>query len=69
MNLMTIPKKNKGVPFSKKEKETNPSKKTSNKISITKENIHFQKKWQKNVKIEFEDEFLNNSLQINNILE
>ena len=66
---MTIPKKNKGVPFSKKEKETNHSKKTSNKVTMTKVNIHFQKNWQKNIKIEFEDEFLNNSLQINNILE
>lgn len=66
---MTIQKKNKGAPFSKKEKKTTQGKKMSNKVSETKESIHFQKKWQKNVKIEFEDEFLNNSLQINNILE
>lgn len=66
---MTIPKKNKGVSFSKKVNETNHSKKKSNKVSMTKENIHFKKKWQNNIKIEFEDEFLNNSLQINNIFE
>jgi hypothetical protein len=64
---MTIPKKIKGMPFSKKTKKTAPAKHIAKKIAMVKDNSN--KHGQKNSKLEFEDEFLNNSLIINNILE
>jgi hypothetical protein len=64
---MTIPKKIKGMPFSKKGKKTTPAKHIAKKMAMAKDNGN--KHWQKNSKLEFEDEFLNNSLIINAILE
>lgn len=66
---MTIPKKTKGISFSKKAKKTVLSKQKSKKSTMTKDNHNDKKHWQKEIKIEFEDEFLTNSLLINNILE
>lgn len=69
MNPMTIPKKIKGIAFSKKVKKTVPTRQKSKKTVITKDNQNGKKHWQKEIKIDFEDEFLTNSLLINNILE
>lgn len=58
---MTIPKKTKGLPLNKKTKKANG--KTLSKKTVEKN------KSGKKIKIEFEDEFLNNSIAIHNILE
>ena len=66
---MTIPKKVKGVRFQKKVKKSNQSKLPSKRTNIVKDDYSSPKNWQKNIHIEFEDEFLNNSLLLNSILE
>ncbi|MDN3677802.1 hypothetical protein QWY90_10825 [Flavobacterium paronense] len=66
---MTIPKKIKGVPLHKKEKKSTATKQLSKKTTVAKNDSNVTKKWQKNIKLEFEDEFLNNSLFLDNILE
>lgn len=66
---MTISKKIKGLPFHKKAKKATSVKQSLMPNAIVKNNLNHQKKWQKNIKVEFEDEFLNNSLLLNNILE
>ncbi|UPT69890.1 MAG: hypothetical protein M0D53_12195 [Flavobacterium sp. JAD_PAG50586_2] len=58
---MTIPKKAKGLPVNKKTKKANG--KPLSKTAVEKN------KSGKKIKIEFEDEFLNNSIAIHNILE
>jgi hypothetical protein len=58
---MTIPKKTKGLSFSKKAKK-NTDKRPSKKMAAL-------GKSRKNIPIEFEDEFLSNSLLVHNILE
>ena len=65
---MTIPKKIKGVPFHKKDKATY-EKSLSRKTAPIRKNYAGTKNLQKNIHIDFEDEFLNNFLQISNILE
>lgn len=66
---MTIPKKLKGKSFHKNGKKTTSTKPMAKKVAMVKDNLPILKKWPKNVKIEFEDEFLNNSLLRDNILE
>ena len=66
---MTIPKKIKGLAFCKKVKKSPPTKEMPKKTEIAKNNLNATKKRKKNIKIEFEDEFLENSFFINNILE
>ena len=66
---MTIPKKLKGLHFHKKVKKSPAAKPLSKKTTLIRNDFNAPKNWQKNIKIEFEDEFLNNSLLINNILE
>ncbi len=66
---MTIPKKTKGISFNKKVKKIVSSNQKPKKSSMTKDNQNVKKHWQKEIKIEFEDDFLTNSLLINNILE
>jgi len=67
---MTIPKKIKGVPLQKKEKKSTTKTQAAKKSAMAKsDQLIRPKKWQKIVDIEFEDEFLNNSLNIHNILE
>ncbi len=66
---MTIPKKRKGVNIHKKEEKSDSNKPLAKKNRMTKDTLIAPKNWRKDVKIEFEDEFLNNSLSINNILE
>jgi hypothetical protein len=58
---MTIPKKTKGLPLNKK-------KKNANSKPLSKKTVEKNKSGKK-TKIEFEDEFLNNSIAIHNILE
>lgn len=57
---MTIPKKIKGMPFAKKAKKKATDKQPKKMAVI--------KKSTKNIKIEFEDEFLTNSLLVHNIM-
>ncbi len=66
---MTIPKKIKGLAFCKKVKKSTSNKQLPKKTEIVKNNLNPKKKGQKNITIEFEDEFLDNSFLINNILE
>lgn len=66
---MTKPKKIKGISFHKKEKKSTVAKQFSKKTAKDKNDFNDQKKWQKNIKVEFENEFLNNSLLLDNILE
>ena len=66
---MTKPKKIKGISFHKKEKKSTVVKQFSKKTAKDKNDLNVQKKWRKNVKVEFENEFLNNSLLLDNILE
>lgn len=66
---MTIPKKIKGLAFCKKIKKSPAAKQMPKKTEIAKNNLNATKKWQKNIKIEFEDEFLENSFLISNMLE
>ena len=66
---MTIPKKIKGLPFQKKVIKSTPTKSSLKHNTIAKNSLNGQKKWQKNINLEFEDEFLNNTLLLNNILE
>jgi hypothetical protein len=69
MNPMTISKKRKGVRFRKKVKKSNQYKQTSKSTPVINDDYDTQKKWQKNINIEFEYEFLNNYLILNRILE
>ena len=66
---MTISKKIKGLRFRKKVKKSNQYKQTSKSTPVINDDYDNQKKWQKNINIEFEDEFLNNYLILNRILE
>ena len=66
---MTKPKRIKGISFHKKEKKSTVVKQFSKKTAKDKNDLNVQKKWQKNIKVEFENEFLNNSLLLDNILE
>ncbi|RKS03601.1 hypothetical protein [Flavobacterium sp. 102] len=65
---MTILKKLKGKSFHKNGKKTT-SKPRAKKSTMVKDHPLMTKNWPKNVKIVFEDEFLNNALQVHNILE
>jgi hypothetical protein len=66
---MTDPKKIKGISFHKKEKKSTVTKQSAKKTAMVKNDFNDPKKWQKNIKVEFENEFLNNSLLLDNILE
>jgi hypothetical protein len=65
---MTIPKKIKGVPFHKKDKPTY-EKPFSKKSALIEKNRKAPKNLQKNIHIDYDDEFLNNFVQLSNILE
>jgi len=66
---MTKPNKIKGILFHKKEKKSIVTKQSAKKTAMVKNDFNDPKKWQKNIKFEFENEFLNNSLLLDNILE
>ncbi len=66
---MTIPKKLKGKSFHKNGKKETTLKPRAKKSYPVKSEPLMTKNWPKNVKLEFEDEFLNNSILIDNILE
>lgn len=66
---MTIPKKLKGLSFHKNGKKATTPKPRTKKSTLVKSEPLMTKNWPKNLKLEFEDEFLNNSLLIDNILE
>ncbi len=66
---MTIPKKSKGLHLQKNAKSSTPSKPLLKKSGPTKKESNSFKNWPSNIRIEFEDEFLNNSIRVNTILE
>jgi hypothetical protein len=66
---MTIPKQLKRLSFHKNGKKANTVKPRAKKSTYVKSELLMTKNWPKNLKLEFEDEFLNNSLLIDNILE
>lgn len=66
---MTTSKKIKEVPSRQADKKSTTIKPPPKKTTMAKNNLNTSKNWKKNINIEFEDEFINNSLSINNILE